>query len=85
MNEVTRSVVGSDEPGFVGEDRGLHPVAEGELLQHLGYVSLDGRFAEDQRGGDLGVAESSGEHPQDRELALGERGELRGAPVDGGG
>ena len=84
-DDARTSGAGLDQPAFVGEDRGLYAVAEREFLEDLRYVCLDGRFAEDQRGGDLGVAESGGEHPQYRELPLGERGELRGAPVDRGG
>src|ERR1700735_5582019 len=74
-----------DKTTFVGEDRGLYAVSEREFLEDFRYVRLDGCFADHERGGDLGVAESGGEHPQYRALAVGERGELGRAPVHGGG
>lgn len=44
-----------DETCLIREHRGLDPVAERELGQDAGHVRLDGRFAQEQRGADLGV------------------------------
>jgi hypothetical protein len=44
-----------DESAFVGEYHGLDPVPELQLGQDAGHVRLDGRFAQEQRGADLGV------------------------------
>ena len=45
----------TDEPGFVCEDDGLDPVANGELHQDAGDVRVDCRLADDQLGRDLAV------------------------------
>jgi hypothetical protein len=75
-----RRGAGLDQPSFVGEDRGLYPVTKREFLEDFRYVCLDGRFAEDQRGGDLGVAESGGEHPQYRDMLRATCRDLCGVP-----
>ena len=46
---------GGDEPRLVGEHDRLDAVAQPELVQDVRHVGLDGRVADDQRGGDLGV------------------------------
>ena len=61
---------------FVGEDDGLHAIAQAELHQHAGHVGLDGGVADDQLGGDLLVGEAAGEQLEDLELAGGELVEL---------
>src|SRR5437660_8910679 len=45
------------EPGFVGEHDGLDAVAEVELHEDPGDVSLDGAVADDELLGYLGVGE----------------------------
>jgi hypothetical protein len=44
-----------DEPGLVGEDDGLHAVAQLELAEQAPDVGLDRVLAEHELGGDLGV------------------------------
>jgi len=50
-----------DDPGFVGQDDGLDPVAQAELGEQVADVGFHGRFADDEVGGDLGVGEAAGE------------------------
>jgi hypothetical protein len=40
---MTSLLPGDDHPGLVGEDDGLHPVAQAELGQQVADVELDGR------------------------------------------
>ena len=61
-----------DDAGFVGEHDGLDAVAEAEFHQHSGDVGLHRCFADDEFGGDLGVGKSSGDEPEDVELAGGQ-------------
>ena len=53
--------------GGIGDD--LRPVPEMQPLQDLAHVVADGRFAEMERFGRLGVGLSLGDHRQDLELA----------------
>ena len=55
---------------FVGEDHGLHTVSKAELGEDVGHVGLDGRLAEEQGGGDLGVGEALGDELEYLEFAL---------------
>src|SRR5258708_40253771 len=50
-----RWVSDADEPGFVGEDDCLDPVAQAELGQHPADMCLDRALAEVQARGDLRV------------------------------
>ena len=54
---------GDDHPGLVGENDGLHPVAQAELGQQVADVGLDGRIAAEQGGGDLRVAAAAAARP----------------------
>jgi alkanesulfonate monooxygenase SsuD/methylene tetrahydromethanopterin reductase-like flavin-dependent oxidoreductase (luciferase family) len=58
---LLRDVPGADQTGLIGEDDGLDPVAQLEFGQEPGHVGLDGRLAEDELGGDLGVAQAAGQ------------------------
>ena len=46
---------GGDQPGLVGEDDRLDPVAEAELAEQAGDVAFDGGFADEQALGEFGV------------------------------
>ena len=48
----------SDQPGLVGEDDCLDPVAEAELAEQAGDVAFDGGFADEQPLGELGVGQA---------------------------
>ncbi len=48
-----------DETGFVGEDDGLHAVAQVEFLEDASDVGFHGSVADDELGGDLGVREAA--------------------------
>jgi hypothetical protein len=58
---LLRDVPGAHQAGLVGQDDGLDPVAQLEFGQEPGHVGLDGRLAEDELGGDLGVAQAAGQ------------------------
>src|SRR4051794_4631499 len=60
------------EAGLVGVDDGLGSVAEVELGEEVGDVGLDGRFADDELGGDLGVGVAAGDEFEHLELARGQ-------------
>src|SRR6185437_17106099 len=51
---VLRSAAGGDEPGLVGGDDQLGPVAQAELGQDPADMGLGGRRAHHQPAGDLG-------------------------------
>jgi hypothetical protein len=51
---------GSRGAGLVGEDNGLHPVAQPELAQDPGHVGLNGGLAQHQLRGELGIAQAPG-------------------------
>jgi len=69
-------VPGAHQAGLVGQDDGLDPVTQLELGQEPCDMGLDGRVAEGEPGGDLGVAQAPGQQPQHVELAGGEVGQL---------
>ena len=51
-----RSVAaGPDEAGFAGEREGLDAVPEGEVVEDLADVGLEGAFAENRRPPTFGV------------------------------
>jgi hypothetical protein len=56
---------GADDSAFVGEDDDLDAVAEVELGEDAGDMAFDGRVAEVELRGDLGVGEAAREQPQD--------------------
>jgi hypothetical protein len=58
-----------DEPCLVGVDDGLGAVAEVELGVDTCDVGLDGRVADDQLGGDLGVGVAAGDELEPRARA----------------
>ena len=60
-----------DEAGFVGVDHGLDAVAQAELAEQVSDVGLDRGLGQEQGGGDFGVGEAGGEHPQHLLLAVG--------------
>src|ERR1700729_2924475 len=66
----TRLRAGRDQPALVREDHGLHWVAESELGEQAGDVGLDRALADEQLGGQLGVALTARQHPQHLALAL---------------
>ena len=68
---------------FVGEDGDLNPVTQPQLGEGAGDVALDGRLAEVEPGGDLGVRQALGHQPDDVQLPLAEppAGAARTAPV----
>ena len=55
------SAIRVHEAGAVGERDGLHAVAQPQLGEDVVDVGLDGGFAEEERGGDLGVGMSVGD------------------------
>ncbi len=63
---------GAIHTGFVGEDHGLHPVAEFELHQDAFDVGSDGRFLDDECRGDLAVGQASGDEFEDLPFAWGQ-------------
>src|SRR5918992_2431669 len=63
---------GLDQSGLVGEQDRLHAVAELELRQECRDVRLDGRFADDVLGGDLGVRQAAGDEQERFALACGQ-------------
>jgi len=70
-----------DEPAFIGDDDCLRAVAQAEFGEDAANVRLDGRFAEYEPLGDLGVGQSTGDELEDLDFAVGELGEL---PMSGG-
>ena len=61
------------DAGLVGQDHGLHPVAQPELGEQVPDVRLHGRLADDQVGGYLRVGQAAGEPQQDVALPDGQR------------
>ena len=59
-----RSAAGGDEPGLVGGDDELGPVAQAELGQDPADMGLGGRRAHHQPAGDLGVGQTLRDEPQ---------------------
>jgi hypothetical protein len=64
-----------DGAGLIGQDHGLHSVAESELGQQVAHVCLDRRLADEQGARDLGVAAAPGQQHQDLPLAHRQRGQ----------
>src|SRR5690349_11536797 len=58
-------VAGSHDPRLVGEHDRLDAVAQAQLAEDARDVALDGRFAEKQLAGDLGVRHPARDQPQD--------------------
>src|SRR5258708_7386158 len=70
---VSRSAAGGNEPGLVGGDDQLGPVAQAELGEDPADVGLGGRRAHHQPAGDLGVGQALRHQPQHLALPAGER------------
>jgi hypothetical protein len=62
-----------DESAFVGDYHRLDPVPELQLGQDAGHVCLDGRFAQEQRGADLGVGAAVRDPGENLQFSWGER------------
>jgi hypothetical protein len=65
-----------DEPGFVGEDDGLQPVAQAEFHQQAGDVRFDGCLGYEEAGGYFRVGHTAGDLTQDVHLTAGQRVQL---------
>ena len=65
------------QPGFVGEDHGLHPVAQAELHKNPPDVRLGGLLGDDQALTDLGVGQAAGDQLEYLALPRGQRSQLR--------
>src|ERR1039458_2706398 len=52
---------GADDPGFVGQDDRLDPVAHVELVEHAGDVRLDREWREKELLGDLWIGDQKKE------------------------
>jgi peptidoglycan/LPS O-acetylase OafA/YrhL len=76
-----------DETVLIGENHGLHPVAQPELGQHPGDVSLDRGLGDGQRRGYLRVGQAGGQQPENLDLPRGQLSEglRRGGRVTGRG
>jgi hypothetical protein len=64
---------------LVGEYDCLDAVSEVEFLEDVGDVRLDGRVADEELFGDLGVGEAPCDQAEYFEFAVGELVELRGS------
>src|SRR4051794_36290049 len=69
-----------DEAALVGQDDGLHAIANSELREEARDVGLDRPFADGEPGGELGVALATREPQQHVALTLGQARQL-GADV----
>jgi DNA-binding SARP family transcriptional activator/Flp pilus assembly protein TadD len=78
---------GRDETVLIGEDHGLHPVAQAEFGQHPGDVSLDRGLGDEQCRCYLRVGQAGREQPENLDLARGplSEGLRRGGRVTGRG
>jgi hypothetical protein len=56
---------------LVGEDDGLHPVAQAELGEQAGDVGLDRGLGDEERGRDLRVGPARRQQPQHLNLPRG--------------
>jgi hypothetical protein len=72
-----RSRSGLDEPGLVGDDDQLRPIADAELGHRVTDVGAGGGGTEVELGADLVVAEPAPDQGEHLPLALGEYGEQR--------
>ena len=67
---------GLHEPRLVGDDDGLHTVAQAQLLEDPRHVGLHRRLAEEELLRDLGVRAPAREQAQDVDLARSQLAEL---------
>ena len=67
---------GCTSADLVGQDHGLHPVAQAELGEDVADVGLHGRLADDELGGDLAVGQPA--RHQLEHVALARRQDLQG-------
>ncbi len=74
-----------DESALVGDYHGLDPVPELQLGQDAGHVCLDGRFAQKQRGADLGVGAAVRDPGENLQFPWGERVQAGWLPAPGRG
>src|SRR5215211_9426852 len=72
---------GLDQTAFVGEHHKLGAVTQAELGEDARHVRLDGRRADEELAGDLGVARPAGDGHHHLALPVGEALEAAG---DGG-
>jgi hypothetical protein len=72
---------------LIGENHGLHPIAQAELGQHPGYVSLDRGLGDGQCRCYLRVGQAGGQQPENLDLPRGQLSEglRRGGRVTGCG
>ncbi len=72
---ATRALLGAGthQPALVRVHRGLHPVAQSQLGQHMTDVRLHGGLADEQVGGDLRVGQPARHQLQHLDLAVGQR------------
>ena len=73
------------KPRAVGEADRLYAIAEPQFGEDVVDVRFDGRLAEEQCRGDLGVGVSMGDEAQDLELALARSASSGGRCALGGG
>ena len=62
------------EPGLVGQDDGLDPVAQGELGQHPADVGLHGALLDHELSGDLGIRQATCDEPEHVHFTSGQLG-----------
>ncbi len=67
------AVAGPDDSVFVRIDGDLDTIPQPELGQDVRDVAFDGRLAEVEPDGDLGVRHTLGDQPDDAEFACAER------------
>jgi hypothetical protein len=60
------------QPGLIGEDHGLDAITQPELAEDAADVSLDRRFRQTERGGNLVITQADRDRLQHLELAVGE-------------
>src|SRR5690606_5275726 len=70
----SRGTCGVAEAGLPGQDDGLGAVGDVELEEDVRDVVADGLLAEEEGGGDLGVAAALGDEFEDLAFAFGELG-----------
>jgi hypothetical protein len=62
--------IGDHEPRFIGEDNGLHTIAQPEFHEDAAYVALDGALLDNKTGRHLGVGQAPRDEAEDLELAV---------------
>src|SRR5215212_5016869 len=72
------ALAGLDQTGLVREHHALYAVAQAELHEHVRDVGLDGRLADEELRGDLGVREAPRDQLEHLELARRQAGEIEG-------